>query len=81
LGKPAKNLEHDLPLLILIGSEDSLGGEKSVEKLAAAYVTRSGLTDVEAIVYPGARHEVFNETNRDEVVSDLIEWLESRIAR
>jgi alpha-beta hydrolase superfamily lysophospholipase len=81
LGKPAKNLEHDIPLLIMIGSEDSLGGEKSVEKLAAAYVTRSGLTDVEAIVYPGARHEVFNETNRDEVVSDLIEWLESRIAR
>ncbi len=81
LGKPAKNLEHDLPLLIMIGSEDSLGGEKSVEKLAAAYVTRSGLTDVEAIVYPGARHEVFNETNRDEVVGDLIEWLDSRLAR
>ncbi len=77
LGRPARNLENDLPLLIMIGSEDSLGGERSIEKLARDYVERSQLTDVRAIVYPGARHEVFNETNRDEVVADLIEWLDS----
>ncbi len=80
LGRPARNLEHDLPLLIMIGSEDSLGGERSIEKLARDYVERSKLTDVRAIVYPGARHEVFNETNRDEVVADLIEWLDSHFA-
>ena len=81
LGKPAKNFSHDIPLLIMIGSEDSLGGERSIEKLAAAYVARSGLTDVKAIVYPGARHEIFNETNRDEVIADLIGWLDSRLPR
>jgi alpha-beta hydrolase superfamily lysophospholipase len=27
-------------------------------------------------VYPGARHEVLNETNRDEVIGDLADWLE-----
>jgi alpha-beta hydrolase superfamily lysophospholipase len=80
LGRPSKKVERDIPVLILIGSEDSLGGEKSVAKLAAAYVTRSRLTDVQAIVYPDARHEVFNETNRDEVVADLISWLDSRLA-
>ncbi|NYF09136.1 alpha-beta hydrolase superfamily lysophospholipase [Leifsonia sp. AK011] len=79
LGRPAKNIEHDIPVLIMIGSEDSLGGEKSIEKLARDYVERSKLTDVTAIVYPGARHEVFNETNRDEVVAELIEWLDSRL--
>ncbi len=31
------------------------------------------------IVYPGARHEIYNETNRDEVVADLRSWLESRV--
>jgi alpha-beta hydrolase superfamily lysophospholipase len=36
----------------------------------------AGLTDVTLVVYPGARHEVFNETNRDEVVADLLAWLE-----
>ena len=80
LGKPAKNFDRDIPLLIMIGSEDSLGGEKSVAKLASDYVTRSALTDVKAIVYPGARHEVFNETNRDEVNADLIAWLDSHLS-
>jgi alpha-beta hydrolase superfamily lysophospholipase len=80
LGRPAKNFGRDIPLLIMIGSEDSLGGEKSVATLAAEYVTRSRLSDVEAIVYPGARHEVFNETNRDQVVGDLIAWLDVHTA-
>ena len=80
LGRPAKNFEHDIPLLIMIGSDDSLGGEKSIAKLAKAYVERSGLTDVEAIVYPEARHEIFNETNREEVFADLIAWLDSHLA-
>jgi len=32
-------------------------------------------------VYPGARHEVFNEINRAEVVADLVAWLGSRVTR
>jgi alpha-beta hydrolase superfamily lysophospholipase len=77
-GRPARDLP-DRPMLIQIGSEDSLGGEKSVRKLADAYRRRSGLSDVEVIVYPGARHEVFNETNQDAVRADLIAWLDARI--
>ncbi len=80
LGRPSKNLGKDIPLLIMIGSEDTLGGEKSIAKLAAAYVRRSHLTDVEAIIYPEARHEIFNETNRDEVIADLVAWLDRRVA-
>ena len=38
-----------------------------------------GLSDVELIVYPGARHEVFNETNQQEVRDDLIAWLDARL--
>lgn len=80
LGRPARNIQHDVPVLILIGSDDPLGGETSVSLLAADYVNRSGLSDVRAIVYRDARHEVFNETNRGEVVDDLLRWLDSRIA-
>jgi alpha-beta hydrolase superfamily lysophospholipase len=80
LGKPTKHIAKDIPLLIMIGSEDTLGGEKSIEKLATAYVSRSKLTDVKAIVYPEARHEIFNETNRDEVIGDLVEWLDAHVA-
>ncbi len=81
LGRPGKNLSRDIPLLIMIGSEDTLGGKKSIATLAAAYVTRSHLSDVEAIVYPGARHEIFNETNRDEVIADLVAWLDAHTGR
>jgi alpha-beta hydrolase superfamily lysophospholipase len=80
-GVPTKNIQKDIPLLIAIGSEDSLGGEKSVRTLAEKYIERSKLTDVEVIVYDGARHEIFNETNKDEVAADLVDWLDSRLTR
>lgn len=79
-GRPSRSLDSDPPLLILVGSDDTLGGEASARKLASAYLGRSGLSDVELIVYTGARHEVFNETNRDEVVADLVRWLDDRVA-
>ena len=79
LGRPTKHMKRDIPLLIMIGDEDSLGGESSIEALAAEYATRSELTDIEAIVYPGVRHEIFNETNKDEVITDLIAWLDVRL--
>ncbi|WP_010204825.1 alpha/beta hydrolase [Salinibacterium sp. PAMC 21357] len=79
LGRPTKHIKRDIPLLIMIGDEDSLGGTTSIEWLAADYATRSKLTDMEAIVYPGARHEIFNETNKDEVITDLIAWLDVRL--
>jgi alpha-beta hydrolase superfamily lysophospholipase len=70
--------DADIPLLLMVGSDDSLGGERSAKKLADAYVSQ-GATDVELVVYEGARHEVFNETNADEVRADVIAWLESRL--
>ncbi|PJJ65132.1 alpha/beta fold hydrolase [Compostimonas suwonensis] len=79
-GRPAKDLPTGLPVLIMIGDEDPLGGVASVRRLADAYRRRSGLTDVTVIVYPQARHEIFNETNRDEVVADLISWLDAHAA-
>ncbi|WP_167044098.1 alpha/beta hydrolase [Salinibacterium sp. ZJ454] len=77
-GRPGKGL-RDIPLLIMIGEDDSLGGEKSVRKLAESYVERSGLTDVEVVVYTDARHEVFNELNQAEVRDDLVAWLRARL--
>jgi alpha-beta hydrolase superfamily lysophospholipase len=80
LGKPAKGIANDLPLLIQVGGDDSFGGTRSAELLAESYLERGGLTDVELIVYTDARHEVFNETNRDEVVADTLAWLADRVA-
>jgi alpha-beta hydrolase superfamily lysophospholipase len=80
-GVPAKHIEKDIPLLIAIGSEDSLGGEKSVRTLAEKYISRSRLTDIEVVIYAEARHEIFNEINKGEVIADLVAWLDDRLAK
>ncbi|HWH98081.1 MAG TPA: alpha/beta hydrolase, partial [Pseudolysinimonas sp.] len=79
LGRPTK-LNRDLPVLILIGSEDPLGGPRSVELLANAYRTRGGLSDVEVKIYEGGRHEMFNEINREEVIADVVAWLDTKLS-
>lgn len=78
LGRPRK-LSRDIPMLILIGSDDPLGGPRSVELLAKAYRERGGLTDVTVTVYPDGRHEMFNELNQAEVRSDVVAWLDSHV--
>jgi hypothetical protein len=35
----------------------------------------AGLVQVTEAIYEGARHEVFNETNREEIVGGLLAWL------
>ena len=46
----------------------------------ASVMQTLGVTDVTSIFYPGARHEILNETNRDEVMDDIVEWLDERLA-
>ncbi|MEX1078241.1 MAG: alpha/beta hydrolase [Homoserinimonas sp.] len=79
LGRPSSTIAHDIPVLIQVGSDDPFGGTRSAELLAESYLKRSGLSDVQLIIYTDARHEIFNETNADEVIDDTIEWLDDRV--
>lgn len=76
-GTPSRHMA-EVPLLIIIGEKDPLGGEKSVLKLADAYI-KAGQNDVTVTVYPDARHELFNETNKVQVIDDLISWITERV--
>ena len=78
LGIPAKQIDSHVPILLLAGSEDPLGGEKGNKKLLDAY-RKAGAHDVELVIYHEARHEVFNEINKQEVIADLIAWLDDRL--
>jgi alpha-beta hydrolase superfamily lysophospholipase len=72
-------LPSGLPVLLLSGELDPVGGDNAVQVTALAQLfTERGLP-VEQHVYPQARHEVFNETNRDEVVGDLLAWLDRQV--
>ena len=79
-GKPAATVRSDLPMLVMVGSDDPIGAEKGAKALVDSYQKRSGVKDIELVVYHDARHEVFNETNREEVFADLAEWLDSHLA-
>jgi alpha-beta hydrolase superfamily lysophospholipase len=71
-----RRVRPDLPIYIVVGDQDPVGDDlASVHALVDRY-RNAGLTGVELRVYPGARHEVFNETNRDEVEQDLVRWLD-----
>lgn len=73
-------IPQDLPIWIGSGDEDPLYSMlDAVEPLIARYRT-AGLA-VETHIYPGARHEILNETNRDEVIADLHRWIDTINAR
>lgn len=74
-----REVPEDLPLLILNGGDDPIGGAEGGAALAAHY-RNAGLRDVTLHIYPGARHELLNETNRDEVVGDILSWIDDRLA-
>ena len=72
-------LPDDLPVLLLSGHRDPVGGAEAAQVTALAESLRARGLPVEQHVYPDARHEVFNETNRDEVTGDLLTWLDRRV--
>lgn len=78
LGRPRRRLGKSLPILMLVGECDSLGGPRSVRRLASAYRERSRLDDVTVLEYADARHAILNEVNHAEVRADLISWLDAR---
>ena len=78
--RPSKRIPEELPLLVMVGSEDPVAGERSALALLRDYVRRCGLVDAQLIVYEGARHEIFNELNQEEVRADLLRWLDERFA-
>ena len=78
-GRPRKHLGRDVPVLIMVGRDDTVGGALSAHKLAQAYRDRSGLTDVTTLIYPDARHEIFNELDQAATRADLLAWLDARI--
>ncbi|HHU49987.1 MAG: lysophospholipase [Caldicoprobacterales bacterium] len=72
-------IPKNLPVYILSGSMDPVGEfGKGVTRLAQQY-RHYGLTDVTLKLYEDARHEILNEINKDEVINDILRWLDSKV--
>jgi len=68
-------INRSLPVYVFSGSADPVGGMgKSLIVLVNAY-RKLGISDCEFVLYPGARHETLNETNREEVSENLLTWI------
>lgn len=77
LWEPAneRKIPSTLPVLTITGASDpASGGGQTVRMLAERYRSY-GISDVTEIYYPEARHEVLNETNRDQVMQDVVDWI------
>jgi alpha-beta hydrolase superfamily lysophospholipase len=75
LSSPAslEPIRKDMPIYVFSGERDPVGAniQGLIDALKAA-----GSMRLTTRIYPGARHETLNETNRDEVTRDLIAWLD-----
>ncbi|WP_275544510.1 alpha/beta hydrolase [Pseudomonas sp. Marseille-Q0931] len=72
-------IDAGLPLLVIGGSRDPVSDGKRLEDLAGA-LREAGVRDVQLKIYPEARHELLNESNRDEVTAHLIDWLQQALS-
>ena len=74
-----RRIPADLPIYIVGGGEDPVSEKaKGLRQLKKAY-DDAGLKDVTLSIHEGARHEILNETNRDEVLAELLTWVTTKL--
>ena len=70
-----ESIPKDLPMLLMSGEEDPVGDYGAGVKSVAEGLKATGHPKVTMKLYPGCRHEVLNEINRQEVMEDLLAWI------
>jgi len=73
-----QDIPGNLPILITGGADDPVGGAHGMQQLSARYA-ETGHRRLATKIYPGGRHEMLNETNRDEFTADLLRWIETAL--
>ena len=73
-------IRSGLPVYIAVGEADPVNAGLALLTPLTERYEAAGLTDVTVRTYPAARHEILNETNRDEVIAELTNWLARVVA-
>lgn len=73
--------DKDIPVLLLSGSMDAVGNFGKGPELCAKFFRENGFRNVSLKLYDQGRHEMLNETNRDDVYHFITSWLDKRYAR
>ena len=74
-------MRPDLPLYIAVGELDPVNANLALLNVLVDRYRAAGLTDVTEATYPGARHEILNETNRGEVVASILDWIDQVLSK
>jgi len=74
-------IPHGLPILLISGERDPVHDSLRGLRALASGLRAGGLEQLTERFYPDARHELLNETNREQVTSDLLDWLEENLAQ
>lgn len=72
-------IPKDLPILILSGKEDPVGGKGKMVVKCHDEFARAGINNLQLKLYDGMRHEILNETDKKTVYGDILNWLKSRL--
>jgi alpha-beta hydrolase superfamily lysophospholipase len=72
-------IPNDLPMLVFSGALDPVGGNTLGVKALVERYKNNGVEDITLKFYDGGRHEMLNETNRDEVHRDVLAWLNGQL--
>lgn len=69
----------NLPIYLIAGDKDPVGNSgKGVQQVFNQY-QKAGMTDINITLYEDARHEILNETNKQEVYEDIVSWLNAHL--
>lgn len=77
-----ENLERipkKLPVFLASGDADPVGDYGKGVRKAYISLRAVGLEDIKVKLYEGGRHELLNETNRQDVMQDIHTWIEKKI--
>ena len=74
-----RKMNLNTPVLFISGEDDPVGDMGKGVRRAYAAFRRAGVRDAELKLYPGLRHEILNEADRETVYEDVCRWLERRL--
>jgi alpha-beta hydrolase superfamily lysophospholipase len=70
-----RGIRADLPCLFVAGDQDPINRDLEGLRLLESWWREAGVRRIDTLYYEGGRHEMLNETNRDEVTRDILDWV------
>ena len=75
----ARSIRKDLPVLLIAGDADPVGNYGEGVRQVWAMLGDAGVEDLTCQIWEGARHELHNETNREDVFDYVLTWIDDHL--